>query len=132
MAYAASASKYLEAEVLGRSKEWLVPLLYEHAIASLRRLAIRFDSQDIAAIAKEQDKVARIIGELLMTLDHEKGGRIASDLASIYSFVLTELHGLVRKRNKGQVERMARMLESLHDAWVQAAEEVAPRRARAS
>ena len=32
---------YLEADILSRPKEWLIPLLYEHLLSSLRRAAVR-------------------------------------------------------------------------------------------
>jgi flagellar secretion chaperone FliS len=130
VAYNAPAARYLEVEVLNRSPEWLVPLTYEHAIAALRRMAIRFDSSDVAGIAKDQDKALRLIGDLLGSLDHSKGGRIASDLAALYSYALTEMHRIVRTRDKRTLERLTAMLSNLHDAWVQAAEQVAPKKVK--
>lgn len=130
MAYASGANKYLEADILGRPRQWLVPLLYEHAVASIRRLALCAEAGDPVAMAREQDKACRIVGELLSSLDVERGGRIATDLVAIYGFVMAELPMAVRRRDRKALDRIATMLAGLHASFTRAAEQEAPRRVR--
>lgn len=128
MASMTYANKYLEADILGRSRPWLVPLLYEHAVAALRRLALCAGAGEHAAVMREQDRATRIVGELLSSLDLDQGGRIASDLVAIYGFIMAEVPLAVRRRDRVAIDRLASMLGGLHAAWLQAAEHVAPRR----
>ncbi len=129
MGYSAPASRYLETEVLSRPKEWLVPLLYEHCVASLRRAGVRMEAGDIGGSTIEVQRAVAIISELLGSLDHAQGGRIAADLDGIYRFMLTELLDIQRKRDRRRLGRVTAMVERLLEAWQQAAEQVAPRNA---
>ncbi len=127
MGYTAPATRYLENDVLTRPQEWLVPLLYEHCVASLRRASVRLDGGDVGAMTQENQRAVAIIAELLSTLDMERGGKIAVDLDSIYRFLLTELLDIQRRRDKRRLSRVITLLEGLQQAWQQAAEQVSPR-----
>jgi flagellar protein FliS len=125
-----ASSRYLENDVMSRSREWLVPLLYEHLVGSLRRLQVHFDQNDFVGMARDGQKATRILTELLATLDEVNGGKIAADLGALYSFYLSELLPVVRRRDRNALVRITKQFEGLHEAWVKAAEQVAPRGAR--
>ena len=127
MSYGSMTARYLENEVLSRPKEWLVPLLYEHLIMSLNRAALQIEGRDLAGKAGSLDKASRIVLELLGSLDHEQGGEIATHLASLYTYFVGEIHTAGRTLDAEMLRRLAKMATELHEAWVQAAEQVAPR-----
>lgn len=127
MSYGSITSRYLENDVLSRPKEWLVPLLYEHLITSLNRATFQIESRDLAGKAASLDKASRIVLELLGSLDYERGGEIAVSLASLYSFFVGEIHAAGRTLDTTNLKRLVVMATELHEAWVQAAEQVAPR-----
>ena len=127
MSYTAQQSNYLHADVMSRPKEWLVPLLYEHLLAHLRRAAMQIEARDLAGKAVSLEKGSAIVMELLASLDHEQGGEIASRLAALYSFWTTELLAIGRSLDTAQLGRLIGMIVELHEAWTEAAERVSPR-----
>lgn len=127
MSYGTSPQRYLENDVLSRSPEWLVPLLYEHLLISLRRAGVQMESGDIEGRAASLSRASAIVLELAGTLDHEKGGEIAQQLSSLYAYFAMEIMNLGRTCEVLHLRRLTDLVAELHEAWVQAAEQVAPR-----
>lgn len=114
--YAHAASAYREREVLTASPARLVVILYDHVLANLNRARVareakRLDLQ-LEAVGKARDGIT----ELLVTLDLERGGAIASQLRSLYSFMLTELVDGGRIEPK-RLERITAMVSDLREAF---------------
>src|SRR5688500_20371252 len=91
MTYASQTSRYLENEIMSRRAEWLVPLLYEHLLISLERAIVQITARDYDGKSKSLNKAASIVAELHASLDEEKGGEIATQLASLYAFFTIEI-----------------------------------------
>jgi len=62
-----------------------------------------------------------ILSELLATLDHERGGDIASHLQGIYVFCSKHLLDARRNREPENIEKVSELLAELRDAWAQIA-----------
>jgi flagellar protein FliS len=120
-----NASAYLEAKVLSSSREELVPLLYQHLCANLRRATAQIEAGDIEGKAASLDRASGIVFELLASLDFEAGGDLASRLAALYSFFAREIAAVSRTLDRPRLERVIGMVESLHGAWQQAAAQAA-------
>ncbi|MEX2570311.1 MAG: flagellar export chaperone FliS [Gemmatimonadota bacterium] len=127
MTYAAQTARYVENDVLTRSPEWIVPLLYDHLLSSLRRAVVQIEAKDLDGRAESLGKASAIVGELLGSLDRENGGEIAEGLASLYTYFALELLNVGRSREIGALPSLIEMVEELHTAWVTAAQAVAPR-----
>ena len=127
MSYAAHTARYVENDVISRSPEWLVPLMYEHLLKSLRRAVVQIEAKDLEGRAESLGKATAIVGELLATLDRENGGEIVQSLASLYTYFAFELMDVGRSAGTGSLPRLIEMVDELHAAWVHAAESVAPR-----
>jgi flagellar protein FliS len=127
MAYSSMTSQYLEAEILSRPKEWLVCLVYEHLISSLTRARVQIENGDIEGKATSLQKASDIVFELLMSLDRSAGGELAENLASLYTFLAGEILAVGRSLDTIHLQRLIVIATELHGAWVQAAEQVAPR-----
>lgn len=132
MSYAAPTTRYLENEVLTRTPEWLVPLLYEHLLTHLRRALVQIENRDLEGRASSLQKASDIVAELLCTLDREQGGQIAESLASLYAYFALELLNVGRSNGVGSLPRLIELVSELHEAWVEAAEQVAPRGGRSA
>ena len=127
MSYASQTSRYLENDVLSRSPEWLVTLVYEALLTNLRRAEVQIEAGDIEGKATSLTRAGALVGELLSSLDAERGGEIASRLAALYSYFALEIMNIGRSLDTVALRRLIVMLEELRGAWVQAAEQVAPR-----
>lgn len=124
---AVQMTRYLENEVMSRSPEWLVPLVYEALLTSLRRAAVHIENGDIEGKAVSLARAGALVAELMATLDRDKGGEIAERLSSLYAYFSLEIMNIGRSLDHTALARLIAMVDELHDAWVQAAEQVAPR-----
>jgi flagellar secretion chaperone FliS len=127
MSYASQSAHYLEADVMSRQKEWLVPLLYEHLLSNLRRARAQIEAGDIEGKATSVERASAIVMELLGSLDTEKGGEIAERLGSLYGFFAGEILTASRTLDVARLDRVLAMISELHASWVAAAESLAPR-----
>lgn len=127
MSYAATHARYLEAEVMSRPREWLVPLLYEHLLINLHRARVQIEAGQIEAKAASLEKASAIVLELACSLDHEKGGELAGRLSALYSFFVGEILDIGRTLDLERLGRLVGVVSELHEGWVQAAEQMAPR-----
>lgn len=127
--YGARTTAYLEADIMSRPKEWLIPLLCEHLLSSLRRAAVQIEANDIPGRAQSLDKASAIVLELSTSLDRENGGQLASELSALYAFFVTEIMQIDLGRDLERLTKLTAIAEELLDAWTQAAEQVSPRAA---
>jgi flagellar protein FliS len=121
MGYSAYTSKYLENDVVSRPKEWLVPLLYEHLLAHLRRAHVQIQQRDFEGKATSLEKASAIVIELMASLDREKGGELAQRLAALYAYFGSELVTVGRTLDTVRLGKVMEMVSSLHESWVIAA-----------
>jgi len=106
MAYQQQIDRYLAADIATRSKEWLVPLLYEHLVKHLRRMELAIERKDSALQASAAAKASDILYELLGTLNVEAAPQIARPLASLYAFLVAELLRIGRSRDASALRRV--------------------------
>jgi len=95
----------------------LIIMCYEGAIDSLQLAKEKVKEKDYEKKAKAIIKAQEIIDELLCSLDLEKGGAIASNLSSLYNYILRRIiHGDVNK-DMGAIDEVIGMLTELLSAW---------------
>jgi len=94
-------------------------MLYDAALRSISRALEALDrgvagfEAANAAILRAQD----IVGELMVSLDMEKGGEIAQNLFGLYVYVNRQLmEGNIEKK-KAPLETSRKMLAELREAW---------------
>jgi flagellar protein FliS len=120
MSYSRKATQYRETEVLTATPGQLVVLLYDHLLLSLRRARTAMDARDIEAQGVCLEKGRDVLTELLVTLDRERGGEVASNLAALYSFLLGELVQVGVRADAARLDRVTHMIAELRDAFAQA------------
>lgn len=126
MGYSAYTSKYLENDVLSRPKEMLVPLLYEHLIAQLRRARTQIQQHDFEGKAASLEKASAIVIELIASLDRDRGGELAQRLAALYAYFGSEILAVGNSLDLARLARLMEMIESLHESWIVAARACVP------
>ncbi|RYG26362.1 flagellar export chaperone FliS, partial [bacterium] len=91
MAYGNHAQEYRKNAVLGASPAQLVVMLYDGALRFIEAGRIAMRAKDLPRQNDALQRAQKIVVELLSTLDREQGGDMASNLASLYEFVLERL-----------------------------------------
>ncbi len=127
MTYGTFTAKYLENDVLSRSREMLIPLMYEHLLAHLRRAKIQIEQKDLEGKGESIGRATTIVTELLATLDMERGGEIANRLAALYTFFSSELLRIGKTLDLKSLEKITVMVSDLHESWLAIAKEQAGR-----
>ena len=62
-----------------------------------------------------------IIDELTVTLDHERGGEVASRLQGIYAFCRRHLIEAAIEQDPAKIEEVSELLGELREAWAEIA-----------
>lgn len=117
MSYSYGAAAYRERDVRTASPGQLVVMVYDHLLANLTRARAAHSADNVERRIEAVSKVRDGLVELLSTLDLEQGGAIASQLRSLYGFMLTELADAGLRFDDRKVQRIAGMITELRDAF---------------
>jgi len=115
--YCNGIQSYRKTNVVTSDPVRLVIMCYEGAIDSLKRAKQKMNEKNYEEKGKAIIKAQDIIDELLCSLDLEKGGAIASNLSSLYNYMLRRiLYGDVNK-DIDAIDEVIGMLNELMSAW---------------
>jgi flagellar protein FliS len=115
--YCNGVQSYRKTNITTSDPVKLIILCYEGAIDSLKLAKEKIREKDYDKKAKAIIKARDVIDELLCSLDLEKGGAIASNLSSLYNYMLRRIiHGDVNK-DIGAIDEVIGMLSELLSAW---------------
>ncbi len=126
MSYTTQSSSYREMEIHSASPERLVVIVFEQLVVNLERARIAMERQDIALRVTSLRRSRGLVGELLATLDFEKGGAIATQLADLYQFMLYELVDVGQRGDVATLRKLVNIATSLRDGFTAAAQSVSP------
>ncbi len=116
---------YVEGTVLSGNPVEMVIALYEGAIEAVARAKNCLATGDIWGRSKEISKAVKILTELLVSLDHRRGGEISLNLKRLYSYMqcrLLDAHALKSEEHLSEVERL---LLNIMEGWRGAADKMA-------
>lgn len=96
----------------------LIVLVYKRLIDNLRlaQKAMEENREDAEYISKAMDLIQK---GLLAALDHEKGGEIAKNLASLYDWSIREILKARLKRSPEILTGVIEVIRNLEAAWVE-------------
>lgn len=118
--YGSRESVYRDVEVISSSPERVILLLYDRLLVSLKRGAHCIRVRDFEGKHESLERAKDILYELLGSLDHERGGQLASSLASLYAFWVREISEAGRTLNEGRLARVTGMVGEIHGSWTHA------------
>jgi flagellar protein FliS len=115
------ANTYRGSDILSATPGRLLIITYDGLITAMTRLrlAIGAGNEDLVHSSAELSRA--LLGELLVTLDREAGGEIATDLARLYTFVFGELNALALSRDVPRLDRNIALIREIRDAFAQIA-----------
>jgi flagellar protein FliS len=112
-------SSYRETAVRGASPMRLVICLYEQAIEDLRRALLALEKGDIEDRTRHINHALLVISHLQGTLDMERGGEVARNLARFYTVVRAGLLEAQLKQSAKILEQQTSQLATVHEAWLE-------------
>jgi flagellar secretion chaperone FliS len=118
---AATSDAYKQQSILTAPPGRLVVMLYDGCIRFLFQSAYAMRQGDRTVSLQRMRKAEAIIDELRVTLDHDKGGEIASNLDAIYGFGRSHLLKAWADQDADKIDDVSRLIGELRDAWAQIA-----------
>jgi flagellar secretion chaperone FliS len=112
---------YKETQIKTATPGRLIILLYDEAIKCLNLAIDRLKKQTkkLDEINNNVVKAQDVIAELMASLDFDKGGEIAKNLFSLYTFMNKELLHANIKKDPEPMEKVVKMLGDLRIAWIE-------------
>jgi flagellar secretion chaperone FliS len=110
---------YKQQSILTATPGQLVVMLYDGCLRFLHQSAFAMRSGERNLAVTKLRRGEAIITELLVTLDGEKGGEIASRLQGIYTFSRQQLRKAELEQDPVLVEQVMEYMTELRDAWAQ-------------
>lgn len=107
----------LDAQTSRASPVELVLLLTDGLLDELARARAHIAAKRYEQKAASIDKCVEIINGLSSSLDFEQGGETVANLANIYEFCATHLHGAGIKMDPGMVDEVVRILTTIRQGW---------------
>lgn len=115
--------RYRSGAVATASPAALVTMLFDRAMSAVDRAETLLDDPSAQAIADAHEELARaqdIVSELQLSLDHERGGEIATGLHGLYDFCLDRLLRANLAKDPAPLPEVRHVLTTLRQAWVEA------------
>ncbi|WP_027866945.1 flagellar export chaperone FliS [Massilia alkalitolerans] len=107
----------LDAQTSRASPIELVLLLTDGLLDELARARAHIAAKRYEQKAASIDKCVEIINGLSSSLDFEQGGETVANLANIYEFCATRLHGAGIKMDPAMVDEVVRVLTTIRQGW---------------
>lgn len=123
MAYTQPYSAYKETAVKTAGQGKLIVMLYEAILKELKAAVSLYSTDDsiqsnvIETYHNRLLKAQQIITELMISLDMHRGGEIAQNLMSLYSFFNRELMNVSLNHDKGKLIAIQNLVGELHSSW---------------
>jgi flagellar protein FliS len=108
---------YSESSMMGASPLQLVTRSYEGAIGAVQQAKQCFASGDIMGRSKAITKAVSILTELMISLDHQKGGEISANLKRLYSYMQQRLLMAHAQKTVQPLIEVIGLLSNLLEAW---------------
>ncbi|MDY0965583.1 MULTISPECIES: flagellar export chaperone FliS [Massilia] len=116
-AYGSYHAVNLDAQTSRASPVELVLLLTDGLLDELARARAHIVGRRYEAKAKSIDKCVEIINGLSSSLDFESGGETVANLATIYEFCATRLHGASIKLDPVMIDEVVQILTTIRQGW---------------
>jgi flagellar protein FliS len=111
------SAAYKQQSILTAPPGRLVVMLYDGCLRFLFQSAYAMREGDRRQSQDRMRRAEAIIDELTVTLDHERGGEIASRLQGIYAFCRRHLIEAAAEQDPNKIEEVSELLGELREAW---------------
>ena len=97
---------------------------FEQLVVNLERARIAMERTDLELRVTALRRARGLVGELMATLDFDKGGPIARQLADLYQYMLYELVDIGQRGDIVTMKKLVNIASNLRDGFKGAAEQV--------
>jgi len=119
--YGKAGAQYRNVDVTtrieGASPHRLVGILFEELLSAIAATAAATRGRDLARRSETQSRSLVLLQALDSSLDFEKGGEIATMLASVYAEVRRLLLAGVRENDAARTDEARKLIGEIASAW---------------
>jgi flagellar protein FliS len=112
-------SEYIRSDTGSNSQIELIVKVYNGAINNLSRARRSIQSGDISSGYQAFEDSKKFLVHLYTTLNMEKGGEIAQNLSSLYSFLINEINLVQASRDLKQLDEIMAILSNVKEGWME-------------
>jgi len=112
--------QYKKSSIESSNPNMLIIKLYEGGIKFLNMAEIKMEEKDYQESNNLLIRVQRIILELRYSLDEEKGGELAKNLADLYDYMYGRLITANLEKKIEIIDEVRGLLKELLEAWQEA------------
>jgi flagellar secretion chaperone FliS len=116
--YASNPYQQQAAETASPAK--LVLMLYDGVLTAIERVRYAGPRGENEIVNRELQRAQDIITELTVTLDRDRGGAVAANLAALYDFCMDRLITANVRKDIAVLEEVEPVVRGLRDAWDEA------------
>ncbi len=113
---------YRGRQIEGATPLGLILLVYEALVQSLIDARSAAEDGDVERQVDQTSRAMQALMELMVSLDHEKGGEIAGNLASLYTY----MHRRLLEGQGGDVvaalNEVLKLAQTLRESWMELAQ----------
>ncbi|MFZ0963306.1 MAG: flagellar export chaperone FliS [Terriglobia bacterium] len=114
------AHAYRQFSVQGATPLGLVVMLYDGAIAAMKRAVAAIEARDIQKKCADLNRALAIMAQLEGTLNFAQGGEVAKTLKALYTFARAEILKANIQNSEEILRSLIEKLSSVREAWYQA------------
>ena len=118
-AYAQSADAYLIQRVMGASPEQQAALLMEAGQRYLGKAIKAMEQKDTVIVARSLDRVAEILTESALRLNHDEGGELVQNLLKVYDWWTREILQAASTKETARLQSISQHMGEIRQAWEQ-------------
>ena len=107
----------LDSRIEGASPHQLVAILFEELLQALDRMAGAVARRDHSALGQSQSRALSTITGLQTSLDMERGGEVARNLAALYAGAAKRIRAASRARDSSELMEVRSLLADIAAAW---------------
>lgn len=119
MTYSDAYRAYAQESLLSSDPVRLTISLYEGAIRCCEQAKQCIETGDILGRSRAINSAIRILSELIVSLDHEKGGEISQRLKTLYAYMQAKLVEAHAKQAREPITEVADLLKTILAGWQQ-------------
>lgn len=109
--------QYRKNSVNSASPLQLVVMLYDGALRFMNGAKVAMEARDLYKQNDQIQRAQKIVAELMSSLDMEKGGEIAQNLLSLYSFVYNQLVEANIEDRPELIDDAMLVMTQLRESW---------------
>lgn len=110
---------YRNTSIQTASQARLITLLFEGAIRFMGQFISAVEKEDIQDAHNNSMKAQRIMTELILALDHEKGGEVSRTIEAAYENIRNRMVRANVRKDKELAKEVIKDLEDFRETWIE-------------